>query len=172
VPGGAEHSDGDGPWPAVIMFPTPADARRHARHGRATLRTRLRRVGPRLLLPQRPYESIDMRSAFQNEESMDRIMAMMRGYTVDMALHDAHAFVDYSIRCPKRCRAASGPPATAWGVGCPSLRPRTWGRGSRHRLPSTAATSPKRTTTTVPPQSERHQGQRVCRWRNRGQVVS
>ena len=31
-----------------------------------------------------------------------------------------------STRCPRRSRAASGPPAIAWAVGCRSSRRRTW----------------------------------------------
>jgi carboxymethylenebutenolidase len=88
--------DGGGPWPAVIMF---ADA--------GGMRPTMRQMGEQLsglgyvvLLPdfyyrQGPYEPIDMGTAFQNKETMERVMEMMHGYTADMAARDARAFADY-----------------------------------------------------------------------------
>jgi carboxymethylenebutenolidase len=42
-----------------------------------------------------PYEPVDMRTAFQNKESGERIMRMMQGYTADLVVRDAQTFVDY-----------------------------------------------------------------------------
>ena len=36
-----------------------------------------------------------MRTAFQNKETAERIMGMMLGYTADLVVRDARAFVDY-----------------------------------------------------------------------------
>jgi carboxymethylenebutenolidase len=95
--------DGDGPWPAVIMF---ADA--------GGMRDTMRQMGERLsglgyvvLVPDfyyrnGPYEPVDMRTAFQNEESREQIMDMMRGYTADMFVRDARAFVDYLDSLPEK----------------------------------------------------------------------
>ena len=88
--------DGEGPWPAVIMF---ADA--------GGMRDTIRQMGERLsglgyvvLVPDfyyrnGPYETVDMRTAFQNKETAERIMGMMRGYTADLAVRDAKTFVEY-----------------------------------------------------------------------------
>jgi carboxymethylenebutenolidase len=88
--------DGGGPWPAVIMF---ADA--------GGMRDTIRQMGERLsglgyvvLVPDfyyrnGPYEAVDMRTAFQNKESAERIMSMMQGYTADLVVRDAKSFVDY-----------------------------------------------------------------------------
>jgi carboxymethylenebutenolidase len=88
--------DGGGPWPAVIMF---ADA--------GGMRDTIRQMGERLsglgyvvLVPDfyyrnGPYEPVDMRTAFQNKESGERIMRMMQGYTADLVVRDAQTFVDY-----------------------------------------------------------------------------
>jgi carboxymethylenebutenolidase len=95
--------EGDGPWPAVIMF---ADA--------GGMRDTIRQMGDRLsglgyvvLVPDfyyrnGPYESVDMRTAFQNKDTAERIMGMMRGYTADLAVSDAKAFVDYLDTVPEK----------------------------------------------------------------------
>jgi carboxymethylenebutenolidase len=95
--------DSDGPWPAVIMF---ADA--------GGMRDTMRQMGERLsglgyivLVPDfyyrnGPYEPVDMRTAFQNKESMEQIMTMMRGYTADMVVRDSRAFVDYLDSRPEQ----------------------------------------------------------------------
>jgi len=95
--------DGEGPWPAVIMF---ADA--------GGMRDTIRQMGERLsglgyvvLVPDfyyrnGPYEPVDMRTAFQNKETGERIMSMMRGYTADMVVRDAEAFVDYLRTVPEK----------------------------------------------------------------------
>jgi carboxymethylenebutenolidase len=95
--------DGDGPWPAVIMFPDAGGMRDTMRE----MGERLSGLGYVVLVPDfyyrnGPYESIDMRTAFQNEESRERIMAMMRGYSTDMALSDAHALVNYLDSLPEK----------------------------------------------------------------------
>jgi carboxymethylenebutenolidase len=88
--------DGDGPWPAVIMFPDAGGMRDTMRE----MGERLSGLGYVVLVPDfyyrnGPYEPIDALTAFENEESRDWIMAMMSGYSTDMAIRDAHAFVDY-----------------------------------------------------------------------------
>jgi carboxymethylenebutenolidase len=94
--------DAEGPRPAVIMF---ADA--------GGMRDTIRQMGERLsglgyvvLVPDfyyrnGTYEPVDMRTAFQNKETGERIMGMMRGYTVDMMIRDARAFVDYLHTLPE-----------------------------------------------------------------------
>jgi carboxymethylenebutenolidase len=42
-----------------------------------------------------PYEPVDMRTAFANKESAEKIMGMMMGYTADLVVRDANTFVDY-----------------------------------------------------------------------------
>jgi carboxymethylenebutenolidase len=95
--------DGEGPWPAVIMF---ADA--------GGMRDTIRQMGERLsglgyvvLVPDfyyrnGPYEPVDMRTAFQNKETGERIMGMMMGYTADLVVRDAKAFVEYLATVPEK----------------------------------------------------------------------
>ena len=95
--------EGDGPWPGIIMF---ADA--------GGMRDTIRQMGDRLsglgyvvLVPDfyyrnGPYEQVDMRTAFQNKETAERIMGMMGGYTADLAIRDAKAFVDYLDAVPEK----------------------------------------------------------------------
>ena len=93
---------GDGPWPAVIMFPDAGGMRDTMRE----MGERLSGLGYVVLVPDfyyrtGPYEPVDMRTAFENEESRTWIMAMMGGYTADMAIRDANAFADYLDSLPE-----------------------------------------------------------------------
>jgi carboxymethylenebutenolidase len=54
------------------------------------------------------YEPVDMRTAFENKETMERVMEMMRGYTVDLAVRDAKAFVDYLDAMPEKTPGGVG----------------------------------------------------------------
>jgi carboxymethylenebutenolidase len=49
-----------------------------------------------------PYETIDMRTAFSNKETAEKIMGMMLGYTADQVVRDADAFVDYLDSLPEK----------------------------------------------------------------------
>ena len=94
---------GEGPWPAVIMF---ADA--------GGIRDTMRQMGAQLsdlgyvvLVPDfyyrnGPYEPVDMRTAFSTPATAEKIMGMMRGYTADMVVRDATAFVDYLDSLPEK----------------------------------------------------------------------
>ncbi len=95
--------DGQGHWPAVIMYPDAGGMRDTMRQ----MGERLSGLGCVVLVPDfyyriGPYEPVDMRTAFQNKESMEKIMAMMRGYTADMVVRDARAFVDYLDSLPEK----------------------------------------------------------------------
>jgi carboxymethylenebutenolidase len=93
----------EGPWPAVIMFPDAGGMR----HTMREMGERLSGLGYIVLVPDfyyrnGPYGPFDMPTAFQNTESRDRIMAMARSYTADMAVRDALAFVDYLDSLPEK----------------------------------------------------------------------
>jgi carboxymethylenebutenolidase len=93
---------GAGPWPAVIMFPDAGGMRDTMRQ----MGERLSSMGYVVLVPDfyyrnGPYDPVDMLTAFSTRESADKIMAMMRGYTVDMVVRDASAFVDYLGSLPE-----------------------------------------------------------------------
>lgn len=87
---------GAGPWPAVIMFPDAGGMRETMRQ----MGERLSGAGYVVLVPDfyyriGPYDPVDMGTAFATRESAERIMAMMQGYTADMLVSDANAFVDF-----------------------------------------------------------------------------
>jgi carboxymethylenebutenolidase len=94
---------GDGPWPGVIMYPDAGGMRDTMRQ----LGERLSNLGYVVLVPDfyyrnGPYEPVDMRTAFANKESAEKIMGMMRGYTADKVVDDARAFVDYLDSLPEK----------------------------------------------------------------------
>jgi carboxymethylenebutenolidase len=95
--------DGAAPWPAVIMFPDAGGMRDTMRQ----MGERLSGLGYVVLVPDfyyrnGPYDLGDMRTAFSSKESAEKIMAMMRGYTADMVVRDANAFVDYLDSLPEK----------------------------------------------------------------------
>ena len=95
--------DGEGPWPAVIMFPDAGGMRDTMRQ----MGERLSDLGYVVLVPDfyyrnGPYEPVDMRTAFSTKETAERIMGMMRGYTADLVVRDAGAFVDYLDSLPEK----------------------------------------------------------------------
>ncbi len=101
--------EGEGPWPAVIMFPDAGGMRDTMRQ----MGERLSALGYVVLVPDfyyrnGPYDPVDMRTVFQNKESMEWIMGMMRGYTPDMAARDAGAFVDYLDSLPEKKPGGAG----------------------------------------------------------------
>ena len=95
--------EGDGSWPAVLMY---ADA--------GGMRDTIRQMGERLstlgyvvLVPDfyyrnGRYDPIDMRTAFSTKESAEKLMAMIQGYSADMVLRDAQAFADYLDSVPQK----------------------------------------------------------------------
>jgi carboxymethylenebutenolidase len=94
---------GEGPWSAVIMYPDAGGMRDTMRQ----LGERLSNLGYVVLVPDfyyrnGPYEPVDMRTAFANKETAEKIMGMMRGYTADKIVDDARAFVDYLDSLPEK----------------------------------------------------------------------
>jgi carboxymethylenebutenolidase len=49
-----------------------------------------------------PYEPVDMRTAFSNKESAEKIMGMMQGYTADLVVRDAGSFVEFLDAVPEK----------------------------------------------------------------------
>lgn len=101
-PAALSHPEGEGPWPAVIMFPDAGGMRDVARQ----MGEQLSGLGYVVLVPdfyyrEGPYEPVDMRTVFKDEASRERIMKMMRGYTAAMLARDATAFVDYLDSLPE-----------------------------------------------------------------------
>jgi carboxymethylenebutenolidase len=95
--------NGEGPWPGVIMFPDAGGMRDTMRQ----MGERLSDLGYVVLVPDfyyrnGPYEPVDMRTAFANKESAEKIMGMMQGYTADQVVRDANAFVDYLDTLPEK----------------------------------------------------------------------
>ncbi|MGO9341953.1 MAG: dienelactone hydrolase family protein, partial [Acidimicrobiales bacterium] len=92
---------GEGPWPAVIMFPDAGGMRDTMRQ----MGERLSDLGYVVLVPDfyyrnGPYDPVDMRTAFSTKETMEKIMGMMRGYTADLVVRDAGAFLDFLDSLP------------------------------------------------------------------------
>ena len=108
--------DGEGPWPGVLMF---ADA--------GGMRDTMRQMGDRLsglgyvvLVPDfyyrnGPYEPVDMRTAFADEETRNRVMGMMLAYTADLVVRDAGTLVGYLDALPET--AAGGVGTTGYCMG-------------------------------------------------------
>jgi carboxymethylenebutenolidase len=108
--------DGEGPWPAAILFPDAGGMRDTMRQ----MGERLSGLGYVVLVPDfyyryGPYDTIDMRTAFQNKESMEKIMGMMRGYTADFVVRDALSYFSYLDSLPEK--KAGGIGTTGYCMG-------------------------------------------------------
>jgi carboxymethylenebutenolidase len=98
------------------MFPDAGGMRDTVRQ----MGERLSRLGYVVLVPDfyyrnGPYDPVDMRTAFANKEIADKIMSMMRGYTADMTVRDAEAFVAYLDSVPEK--KAGGVGTTGYCMG-------------------------------------------------------
>lgn len=94
---------GEGPWPAVLMYPDAGGMRDTMRQQGE----RLSGLGYVVLVPDiyfrhGTYEPFDMRSAFATAASRERIVGMMQSYTTDLAVRDAQAFLDYLDALPEK----------------------------------------------------------------------
>ncbi len=94
---------GEGPWPAVIMFPDAGGMRDVLRQ----MGERLSEMGYIVVVPDfyyrnGPYDPIDLGTAFSTKEGAEKIMAMIRSYTVDMAVRDAGCYVDFLESLPQK----------------------------------------------------------------------
>ncbi|MGH9099370.1 MAG: dienelactone hydrolase family protein, partial [Acidimicrobiales bacterium] len=108
--------DGEGPWPAVLMFADAGGMRDTMRQ----MGERLSELGYVVLVPDfyyrnGPYGPIDMRTAFSTKSSAQKIMGMMQGYTVDLAVRDTGTFVDYLDALPEK--KAGGVGTTGYCMG-------------------------------------------------------
>jgi carboxymethylenebutenolidase len=103
VSGASLHiPDGDGPWPAVIMY-TDAGGLRDTFRERGDL---LASHGYVTLVPDFYYrhggfEPFDMRTLYLHPDELDRIMSMVGSVTADMAVRDARAYVDFLAALPE-----------------------------------------------------------------------
>jgi len=100
---------GEGPWPGVILYPDAGGMRDVMRE----MGERLSALGYVVLVPDiyyrnGPYEPVDMRTAFSNKETAEKIMGMMLGYTADLVVRDAGTFVEYLDSLPEKEPGAVG----------------------------------------------------------------
>ncbi len=94
--------EGDGPWPAVIMFPDAGGLRDTFRE----MGERLARLGYVTLVPDfyyrvGGYEPFDLRTVFGDPVERERLMNLMRSVTAEMIVRDARGFVDYLTSLPE-----------------------------------------------------------------------
>ncbi len=88
--------DGDGPWPAVVMYPDAGGARRTFDE----MAAQLAGYGYVVLVPdvyyrQADWAPFDMATVFGDEAERRRLFGMMKGITPDVMAADAAAFFDY-----------------------------------------------------------------------------
>jgi carboxymethylenebutenolidase len=94
--------DGDGPWPAVIMFPDAGGLRDTFRQ----MGERMAGLGYVTLVPDfyyrvGGYEPFDLRTVFGDPAERERLMNLMRSVTAEMIVRDARRFVDYLTSLPE-----------------------------------------------------------------------
>jgi len=101
--------EGDGPWPAVLMYPD-AGGRRPVFDEMAE---KLAGYGYAVLVPDIYYRSgdwapFDLNTAFTDPDERKRLMSMMGGISPDTMAADAGAFFDYLAARPEVSGTAFG----------------------------------------------------------------
>jgi carboxymethylenebutenolidase len=108
VSGASLHvPDGDGSWPAVIVYPDAGGLRDTYRE----MGERVAGLGFVTLIPDfyyrhGGYSPFAMRTLYQHPDELDRIIAMSQTVSADMAARDAAAYVSYLSSLPQ---TAPGP---------------------------------------------------------------
>jgi carboxymethylenebutenolidase len=94
--------DGDGPWPAVIMYPDAAGARPTFR----AMADRLAALGYATLLPDVYYRAgdwapFDVNTVFSDPDERTRMASLARSLTADDVIADAGAFLEFLVGRPE-----------------------------------------------------------------------
>jgi carboxymethylenebutenolidase len=94
--------DGQGPWPAVVMYPDAGGARPAFRE----MAQRLSALGYVVLVPDVYYRygdwaPFEMRTAFSDAGERNRLFAMMQSITPEVMAADAAAFFDFLAARPE-----------------------------------------------------------------------
>ena len=102
--------EGDGPWPAVIMYPDAGGLRPTLR----SMGERLSGLGYVVLVPDVYYraggfEPFSMATVFSDADERQRLFTLMSGLTPDMSVRDAASFLDY---LGSRAEVMAGPVGT------------------------------------------------------------
>ena len=93
--------DGQGPWPAVVMYPDAGGPRQAF----DDMAARLAGLGYVVLVPDIYYRDagwapFDMATAFTNDTERARLFGMMQKISPDVMVADANAFFDYLAARP------------------------------------------------------------------------
>jgi carboxymethylenebutenolidase len=101
--------DGDGPWPAVIMYPDAAGVRPTFR----AMADRLAALGYATLLPDVYYRAgdwapFDVNTVFTDPDERTRMTGLARSLTADEVIADAGAFLEFLAGRPEVAEARVG----------------------------------------------------------------
>lgn len=102
--------DGDGPWPAVLVFP---DAGGYREVMKADFGDRLASMGYVALSPDvfyraAPWEPFDMKTAFSDEKERARLFGIMGQLTNERIIADTAAYADFLLARPEVSGTAIG----------------------------------------------------------------
>jgi carboxymethylenebutenolidase len=108
--------EGEGPWPAAILYPDAGGLRDTLRN----MAERLTSLGYVTLVPDIYYRSggfapFDLPSAFGDPAELERLMGLVRSVTADMAIRDARAQVGFLTALPETTGEAVG--TTGYCIG-------------------------------------------------------
>jgi carboxymethylenebutenolidase len=101
--------DGDGPWPAVIMYPDAAGSRPTFR----AMADRLAALGYATLLPDVYYRAgdwapFDVHTVFTDPDERARLAGLGQSLTADRVIADAGAFLEFLAARPEVAEARVG----------------------------------------------------------------
>ncbi len=109
---------GDGPWPAVIMYPDAGGVRQTFHE----MAQRLADLGYAVLVPNFYYRlgeiaPFDMRTAFSDPDERSRLMGLVGSVTKEQATVDAQALLDWLAAQPEVADAKVGTTGYCMGGG-------------------------------------------------------
>lgn len=101
--------DGDGPWPAVVLFPDAGGARETFRK----MADRIASLGYVTLLPDVYYRAgdwapFDMATAFSDQEERTRLFGLLGSLTRERIIVDSGAYLDFLLARPEVAGTAVG----------------------------------------------------------------
>jgi carboxymethylenebutenolidase len=101
--------EGEGPWPAVIMYPDAGGLRDSLRG----MGEHMAGLGYVTLVPDFYYRSggfapFDLRTVFSDEGEQQRLMSLVSSVSADMTVRDARAYIEFLTSLPETAGDAVG----------------------------------------------------------------
>jgi carboxymethylenebutenolidase len=101
--------DGDGPWPAVLVFPDAGGYREVMRDfGDRLASLRYVALSPDVFYRSVPWEPFDLNTVFSDKKEAGRLFGLIRSLTNERIIADSQAYADFLLARPEVSGTAIG----------------------------------------------------------------